>query len=139
MPEQFTVEQANRTLPLVRRIVEDIVAQYGRWQDRVRELEILNVGRSEANPVPRAEQLEREIQSLASEIDGYERELTALGIHLSDHAEGLVDFPALVDGREAFLCWRVGEPAVQYWHDREAGYAGRRPLPPHPGATVPLD
>jgi hypothetical protein len=137
MARQFTVEQANRTLPLVRRIVEDVVAQYRRWQDRVRELEILNVGRSEANPVPRAEELELEIQTLASEIDGFERELTALGIRLSDHAEGLVDFPAIVNGREVFLCWRVGEPSVQYWHDPEAGYAGRRPLPPHSGAAVP--
>jgi hypothetical protein len=137
MPKQFTVEEANRTLPLVRRIVEDVVAQYRRWQDRVRELEILNVGRSEANPVPRAEELELEIQTLATEIDGFERELTALGIRLSDHAEGLVDFPAVVTGREVFLCWRVGEPSVQYWHDRESGFAGRRPLPPHSGAAVP--
>ena len=57
MVRQFTVEEANRTLPLVRRIVEDVVSQYRRWQDRVRELEILNVGRSEAHPVPRAEEL----------------------------------------------------------------------------------
>jgi hypothetical protein len=133
---QFTVEQANRMLPLVRRIVEDVVSQYRRWQDRVRELEILNVGRSATNPVPRAEELEREIQLLAAEIDGFERELTALGVRLSDHAAGLVDFPTTVGGRDAFLCWRVGEPSVQYWHDREAGYAGRRPLPPQPGAAV---
>lgn len=133
---QFTVDQANRMLPLVRRIVDDVVTQYRRWQDRVRELEILNVGRSPANPMPHAGELEREIQLLATEIDGFERELTALGVRLSDHAQGLVDFPTTVDGREAFLCWRVGEPAVQYWHDRAAGYAGRRPLPPQPGATV---
>lgn len=136
MPKHFTVEQANRTLPLVRRIVEDVVAQYRRWQDRVRELEIVGAGRSETNPVPRADELEREIQELASEIAGFERELSALGIRLTDHAIGLVDFPSLVGGREVFLCWRIGEPAVQYWHDKEAGFAGRRPLPPHPGAAV---
>lgn len=136
MPVTFTVEQANRTLPLVRRIVEDVVAQFRRWQDRVRELEIVNAGRSETNPVPRAEELEREIQALAVEIDGFERELVALGIRLADHAVGLVDYPGMVNGREVFLCWRVGEAAVQFWHDKEAGYAGRRPLPPHPGAAV---
>ena len=129
MPRHYTVEQANRTLPLVRRIVEDVVSQYRRWQDRVRELEIVNVGRSETNPVPRADELEREIHALAVEIDGFARELAQLGIQLKDHSLGLVDFPGLVDGREVFLCWRVGEPEVRFWHDKDAGFSGRRPLP----------
>ncbi|MFL5574665.1 MAG: DUF2203 domain-containing protein [Gemmatimonadaceae bacterium] len=135
MTRQFTVEQANRTLPLVRRIVADVVAQYRRWQDRVRELELLNADRTPNHPVPRAEELEREIQSLAAEIDGFTRELAQLGIELKDHSLGLVDFPGVVGGREVYLCWRVGEPAVQYWHDKDAGYAGRRPLPLQPDAA----
>jgi hypothetical protein len=135
MPTQFTVEQANRTLPLVRRIVEDVIAQYRRWQDRVRELEMLNAARSATAPVPRAEELEREIQALAAEIDGFARELAQLGIELKDHSIGLVDFPGVVGGREVYLCWRVGEPAVQYWHDKDAGFAGRRPLPLQPDAA----
>lgn len=135
MPRQFTVEQANRSLPLVRRIVDDVVAQYRRWQDRVRELEVLNAARTTAHPVPRAEELEREIQALAAEIDGFTRELAQLGVELKDHSLGLVDFPGVVGGREVYLCWRVGEPAVQYWHDKDAGFAGRRPLPPQPDAA----
>lgn len=51
-------------------------------------------------------------------------------IQLKDLDRGLVDFPAIVAGREVFLCWEEGEPAVEYWHDLDAGYAGRSPLQP---------
>jgi hypothetical protein len=135
MPPTYTVEQANRSLPLVRRIVEDVVSQYRRWQDRVRELETLNAVRTAADEVPRATELESEIHALAVEIEGFRRELRDLGLEVKDYSRGLVDFPAVIEGREVFLCWRIGEPAVQFWHDRDAGFAGRRPIPLRPDAA----
>ena len=57
--------------------------------------------------------------------DGMER-LAARGIRVKDPKQGLVDFPALRAGREVWLCWKIGEATVQYWHEREAGFAGRR-------------
>jgi hypothetical protein len=50
------------------------------------------------------------------------------GIVLRDIDRGLVDFPALIDGREVYLCWELGEEDVAYWHDLEGGYGGREPL-----------
>lgn len=50
------------------------------------------------------------------------------GIVLRDIDRGLVDFPALRDSREIYLCWEVGENEVAYWHDLEGGYGGREPL-----------
>ena len=50
------------------------------------------------------------------------------GIVLRDIDRGLVDFPALADGREIYLCWELGEDEVAHWHELEAGYGGRRPL-----------
>jgi hypothetical protein len=50
------------------------------------------------------------------------------GIVLRDIDRGLVDFPALIDGREVYLCWELGEDEVAYWHDLEGGYGGREPL-----------
>lgn len=47
---------------------------------------------------------------------------------LRDPATGLIDFPATVDGQEGFLCWKLGEPAVAFWHPPDTGFAGRRPL-----------
>jgi hypothetical protein len=45
-----------------------------------------------------------------------------------DIEQGLIDFPGLRGGRQIYLCWRLGEDAVNFWHDRETGFAGRQPL-----------
>jgi hypothetical protein len=130
MRKQFTVEQANNALPLVRRIVEDIVAQYRRWQDRVREFEVASMHSTPDRPDARAAELERELQALATQIAGFEAELDELGVEMKGYDMGLVDFPTEVGGRPAYLCWRLGEPSVQFWHDPEAGFAGRQPIAP---------
>ena len=54
--------------------------------------------------------------------------LQEAGIVLRDIDRGLVDFPAVMDGREVYLCWELGEDAVDHWHDRESGFGGREPL-----------
>jgi acyl-CoA hydrolase len=75
------------------------------------------------------EELEREALAIAAEIAGYEVELAQIGVRCTDHAAGLVDFPGELDGRPVELCWRLGEPTVQYWHEIGAGFAERRLLP----------
>ena len=55
-------------------------------------------------------------------------ELRDRGIVLRDLDRGLVDFPALRDGREVYLCWEQGEPEIGFWHEPETGFGGRRPL-----------
>jgi hypothetical protein len=130
MRKIFTVEQANRTLPLVSRIVQDIVTQYGRWQDRVREFEVAAASARIDRPQPRAEALQHQVQELAREIEGYVDELTQLGVEFKGFDLGLVDFPGEMGGRPVYLCWKLGEPAVEYWHEQDAGYAGRQRLTP---------
>jgi hypothetical protein len=137
----FTVEQANRTLPLVKRIVEDIVREHRRWQEKILELELVSstaaaaaVAAERSAPSPssadeRVAAIERDAMAIARDIDTFERELEELGIVLKDRRMGLIDFPGEIGGRTVWLCWRLGEPAVQYWHDLDAGYAGRQPLP----------
>ncbi|MDQ6635578.1 MAG: DUF2203 domain-containing protein [Gemmatimonadota bacterium] len=126
----FTVDHANRTLPLVRRIVEDVVREHRRWQEAIVELDLLVSGVRTDLPDPRAAALEKEIQSIAKEIDGFQGELETLGIQLKDRRIGLIDFPSELDGRRVLLCWRLGESSVQFWHDESSGYAGRQPLSP---------
>ena len=126
----FTVEQANRTLPLVRKIVEDVVQQHRRWREAILELDLVASSLRAEDPGERAMTLERAVQALAREIDGYKRELEDLGIQLKDPRLGLVDFPSEMAGRTVLLCWRLGEPEVQYWHELDSGYAGRQPLSP---------
>lgn len=126
----FTVDQANRTLPLVRRIVEDVVSEHRRWQEALAELDLLTPGSTTDLPDPKIIALERRIQSIAREIEAFRVELDGLGIQLKDGRRGLIDFPSELDGRPMLLCWELGESSVQFWHDEESGYAGRQPLSP---------
>ncbi len=126
----FTVDHANRTLPLVRRIIEDVVREHRRWQEAIVELDLLVSGVRADLPDPRAVALEREIQGIARDIDQFQAELESLGIQLKDRRIGLIDFPSEMDGRRVLLCWRLGEASVQFWHDENTGYAGRQPLSP---------
>jgi hypothetical protein len=126
----FTVDHANRTLPLVRRIVEDVVREHQQWQEVIAELDALAVEARADIPDPRIRALEARAQRFAQELDSLHAELESLGIQLKDRRIGLIDFPSELDGRRVLLCWRLGEPSVQFWHDEESGYAGRQPLSP---------
>ncbi len=129
MRTTFTVDDANRTLPLIRRIVSDAVRDYWRWQDKVREYEEVAANRVPGEPGEDAERLEREAQQLARDIDGYVGEIRQLGVEMKGFDTGLVDFPAELDGKPVLLCWQLGEESVQYFHEEDAGFAGRQPLP----------
>ena len=110
----FTPEEANATLPLVRQIVGDILAT-GR---EVRAL-------SGAKPADQEEICLR-IRKLERLVD----ELEQLGCFFKDwnFEQGLVDFPAIIDGQEVYLCWRNDEPEINHYHGRNEGYAGRKAL-----------
>ena len=135
MDKLFTVEQANRTLPLVRRIVEDLVRQYKLWQERLTASEVAAAGAGEAR-LREAERLQKEVQALAAEIEGYVEELASLGAEARVPLDtGLVDFPGEMEGRRVYLCWQLGEPSIQHWHDVDAGFGGRRPISPTPASA----
>ncbi|RMI00520.1 MAG: DUF2203 family protein [Calditrichaeota bacterium] len=116
----FTPAEAEKTLPLVRQIVRDILD----LSHEVRILATMLGAEAEDHP-----QIEDKVQQLRH----YLRELEEIGCFYKDwnFSIGLVDFPAVIDGREVFLCWRSDEPSIQYYHDIDAGYAGRQPIPEH--------
>jgi hypothetical protein len=62
------------------------------------------------------------------ELRGLLAELSELGVQVKDIDRGLLDFPSVIDGQDALLCWQVGEPRIGFWHTPEDGFAGRRPL-----------
>jgi hypothetical protein len=70
----------------------------------------------------------RQVGDAFLELQRAARAFDAVEIVLRDLDRGLVDFPALRDGREVYLCWVDGEDDIEYWHDLDAGYAGRQPL-----------
>jgi hypothetical protein len=72
-------------------------------------------------------------ERIAKELAGVAQSVNAiheLGAVVKDADTGLVDFPAVVEGAEAFLCWQLGEDEVEYWHGLDDGFAGRKPLDP---------
>jgi hypothetical protein len=106
------------------------VRQHRIWREKILELDLVASSARPGEQRGRAEDLERDAQLLAREIDGFQRELEELGILLKDRRLGLVDFPSEMNGRQVLLCWRLDEPEVQFWHELDSGYAGRQPLSP---------
>jgi hypothetical protein len=139
----FTVEDANRTLPLLRMIVQDVVELYADLQRRRERLVALRNrqgGKSRGASDPyEAEviQMESELESDVERLEVFLDELRKIGAEVTDPAQGLVDFPAVLNGREVCLCWRLGEPAVEHWHEVDAGFAGRQRLPEPPVNRLP--
>jgi hypothetical protein len=115
--KRFTPAQANRTLPLVRRIVADIL-------ERGRELRRLTDGPLDARARQVASRLQAELAELYLELERIGCSYKDWGFDL-----GLVDFPAEIDGRAVLLCWRSDEARVEWYHAPEAGFAGRKPIP----------
>lgn len=127
----FTVEQANAMLPLVRAIVKDLADLSREVIDRRERLaHLLSQRNGQPTDVYREElvQIEEELEKDGQRLRDFVEELKRLGVEPKNGPEGLVDFPMLVDGREAYLCWKLGEPEVLFWHDLEAGFAGRQSL-----------
>src|SRR5262245_2256451 len=125
----FTVAKANSALPLVRRIVDDIVADHPQWKDLLARYELLAAG-TKAGQAESTEMraLRREYEVIAERINGYVAELEQIGCSLKGFEQGLVDFYGLHHGRVVCLCWQRGEESVAHWHELEAGFAGRQPI-----------
>jgi hypothetical protein len=136
----FTPEQANATLPLVRAIVSDMVKLAREVEERRQRLTLLMAGRHGASSNPlyneELEQVEAELEKDHDQLRDYVRELQELGVEPKDPFVGLVDFPCLRDGRVVYLCWKLGEPRIDFWHEIEAGFAGRQPLEGVTGAVA---
>jgi hypothetical protein len=130
----FTVAEANQMLPLVRAIVSDIVELFREVHDRRDRIARIrqfhkNEERAEGNLYrEELDQIEEELEKDTSRLRGYFDELSDLGVEFKDPVEGLVDFRTKIEGREAYLCWKLGEDEVAHWHELDAGYGGRQSL-----------
>lgn len=127
----FTVDGANKSLVLVRRIVRDIVTAYGEFM-KLREA-AEKLGQS-AGVREQLAAMQTQIEERAAKLQQLQDELTGVGCELKDWARGLVDFPAIHDGRKVCLCWTPEEAEVSFWHEWNAGFAGRRAIEPEFGA-----
>jgi hypothetical protein len=119
----YTLEEASELLP---RVVE-LIAQMRTARDQLGDREAREA-LSEAGPTNGGGAPGRTVSEAFVQLRDAVAELQTLEVVLRDLDRGLLDFPSLRDGREVYLCWQDGEDAIGFWHEPEAGFAGRRPL-----------
>jgi hypothetical protein len=122
----FTVEEANAMLPAVREVLSKIQRGFESVVDsheaarQAAEGAKLGGGGMEGGS--------RYVEML-TQLSEWVSGLEQLGVQIKDYERGLVDFPSMRDGRVVLLCWQLGEgESIEWWHDVEAGFAGRQPL-----------
>ncbi len=128
----FTLEQAEELLQTkVRGLAEQLVAE----RPKSRELEhrwntvVIAIGGNGGDfDRPELTELRASLEKSHEELRAVMAELDELGVEVKDVDTGLLDFPSEIGGREVLLCWRVGEQHIGFWHSREDGFAGRRPI-----------
>ncbi len=124
MPRYFTLQEANQTLNIIRPLMDQV------QQIRRKILE----NQPEAWPA-----IEKSVgnggnRALSNMVQDFEKFDTLIhrilktGALIKDINLGLLDFPALKDGREVYLCWQYGKGDIAFWHEVEAGFAGRQPI-----------
>lgn len=124
MPRYFTLQEANETLKVIRPLMEEV--------QRIRRKILQNqpeawpaMERSAGNGGNRA--LSNMVQDF-EKFDALIHRIQETQVLIKDINLGLLDFPALKDGREVYLCWQYGEGDIAFWHEVEAGFAGRQPI-----------
>ena len=114
----FTPIEARKTLPLVKKIVKDIL----NTTNEIRLIADDLNGKIEGDP---------RVKKMVEEVNGFMTELDEIGCYYKDwnFTMGLVDFPAIIEDKEVFLCWKSDEENIIFYHDIEAGFAGRKLIP----------
>jgi len=126
----FTTDEANRMLPLVSRIADDVVATYADVNRALQAFEA-EKARTEADATraPILRQHDREVAELLDRFQTLIEEIEALGGTVKDYETGMIDFYGEVDGGIVYLCWQRGESVISYWHGLDEGSGKRRLLP----------
>jgi hypothetical protein len=136
--KKFTIEAANAALPLVRAIVTDLVHLSQEVTERRQRVNFLLSNRERDENDPYWQELaavEVSLEQDSLRLREYVDELRQLGIEPKSAVDGVVDFPAELDGRLVYLCWKLGEEEVLHWHELDGGFQKRRPLTADAGTT----
>jgi hypothetical protein len=124
-----TLQEAERTLPLVRRIVSDLTVEYPAWRAAVGRFELLTGGaRADWGETQELVAARDEVTRHADRINRYLQDVEGSGCVFKGFEGGLVDFYSLREDRPIFLCWRLGEDRISHWHEIDTGFGGRQPI-----------
>ena len=125
--KRFTKEEAEALIPELEKIFETVAEIAARAELKAIGLRKLQEA---GEPDPAAAAIERaQLQFLAQGINDWLQRIVELGALPKGVEPALVDFPAVVEGREAYLCWKLGDKKLTHWHGVDEGFSGRKPLP----------
>ena len=122
----FTVDQANTILPKVKKRFDEILFCKNNVIDIQEELQNLSDSNCSFEKfITKKQELNHAVTSLYSMI----QKLEDMGVMIKSVEEGLLDFPSIRYDEEIWLCWKFGENQVKFWHGKEEGFMGRKPIP----------
>ena len=120
---RFSLEEANRSLPLVKRVVGDIVKTHALAMKLQHEIERTTSGKQQQQPGTAVQQ---QLDAAMAKLEDFVDELSEIGCELKDYQTGLIDFVGRHEGRDVYLCWKLGEERITHWHELDSGFAGRQ-------------
>lgn len=126
----FTVEEANQLLPFLQTELQSL---QGIQKEFYKTYQLLQNTRARSKPdqsifEDKKFELECKLEFMQIEYDMHVKSILSTGVQVKDVDLGLIDFPALYEGDEILLCWRLGEPAISHYHSLQEGFAGRKKL-----------
>lgn len=133
---EFSVDEANQMIPQLRSMLEQLRDLQGNARQKYEEMrDIREVGyRKDGNLIMLADykNSKKMFDSVVNQANSLLSEIHQFGCRVTDVEMGLVDFPAVIEGKDVYLCWQLKESHVEFYHGIDEGYAGRRPLPTNP-------
>ena len=130
MPRRFSREEADALLPQIAPLlaqIRDLNRKKDETRSSINELQGTLKTNGHSLDIDMA-RLSQALQSIGAAINGLIERVAGFGVEVKDLEMGLVDFPGERDGREVYLCWKLGEERVSFWHELNTGYASRQPL-----------
>ena len=125
----FTLDEAIALLPAVRQMLTEIQQRKHDLEQRSAHLDGLLASTSgNGHHATDVAAMRQELQSAATQLQQLMNELDATGAVLKGIDDGLIDFPSMREGRVVYLCWRLGEETISFWHALDTGFAGRQRL-----------
>ena len=128
----FTLQEANALVPRVRELFESIHSRMERLGELQQQLEEFRTRKRQGEHAGGEAKLVTETLGTAGKLSDEIRDLVgevqSIGCEVKDLGQGLVDFRARRDDRVVYLCWKLGEDEIRFWHELDTGFAGRQPL-----------
>lgn len=130
MPQRFTLEEAEALLPKLIPLVAQMQELKQKYDSLIESLSATGATvQTNGNPAAHGQHASRQaLEAVTTDLNAIVEEISSHGCEVKDLGLGLLDFRSLHDGREVYLCWKAGEPRIEWWHDLNTGFASRQPL-----------